>query len=275
MKRIKRDIVIVGSGAGGATVAKELAGKGKKVIVLEKGSFTNKIGNLGYALLYYDKLALSKSIEGYIIYRNITSGGTTLCSCGNGVRALENKLKSMGIDLEKEFEETEKELNIVPLSDNLMGGATKRIMESACELGYEMRPMPKFIDEKCISCGNCIYGCLQDAKWSSRKYLKEAEEKGVEVLYGVDVRKVLVSGKEAVGVKGVSRGRHIVVDANIVVVAAGGIGTPVLLQNSGINSGNRLFVIYSKVSKDRTKRTRWAVNVVARRVSSCPKCRFH
>jgi len=84
--RIKADIVIVGSGAGGATVAKELSKLSKKkIVILERGAKPNpkKIGTLRSAVLdFYDRCALRTSKEGTIIYRALMTGGTTVISCG-------------------------------------------------------------------------------------------------------------------------------------------------------------------------------------------------
>ena len=82
------DFVIVGSGAGGATLANELSGKGKSVAVIEKGVKEEKLGSFIDCSRYYDLTALKmakKSKEGVILWRSIMEGGSTSVSCGNGV----------------------------------------------------------------------------------------------------------------------------------------------------------------------------------------------
>ena len=83
------DCLIVGSGAGGATLAKELVGKGKDVLVVEKGRRQEKVGTFRDALRYYDVTSLKiprKSKEGVILWgiygrflwlRNSMPGGRT------------------------------------------------------------------------------------------------------------------------------------------------------------------------------------------------------
>lgn len=246
-KTLKADIIIVGSGVGGATVARELAKKGKKIVVVEKGHFFSlaQIGTELCAYNFYDKHGMwSKTKEGIFYYRTIMTGGTSIVSCGNGVRCLEKELTKLGIDLRKEFIETEKELGITPVPNRLMGEGTRRIMEAASRLDFEMKPMPKMINfKKCIRCGNCVVGCRPDAKWTALKYLNEARKNGALVMEQLDVNKVLISKRRAVGIAGTdAKGKIVKLFGNTIILAAGGIGTPIILQNSGIKAGQKLFL---------------------------------
>lgn len=104
--------------------------------------------------------------------------------------------------------------------------------------------MPKFIDPaKCSKCGNCVLGCVKGAKWTALDYLDEANRGNAEVLYDTTVQRVLVENGKAIGVK--ARGAQGTVDirADNVILAAGGLGTPVILQSSGIQeAGSDLFM---------------------------------
>jgi len=247
MRIIETEVIVVGSGVGGATVARELSKAGVKVLVAEKGTFVEKIGSKRTAVNFYfrNRSGLwDKSKEGVIIYRSTMLGGSTVVSCGNGVRALEKELKEMGIDLSEEFEEIDVEFGIEPLSSKLIGKTTRRIMDAAVELGYNMVPMPKFINQdKCVSCGNCILGCKYEAKWSPISYLNEAKDNGASILTDVNATEVLISNGRAIGVKGIDSEGELEIYGDIVVLAAGGIGTPVILQKSGIKeAGNNLFI---------------------------------
>ncbi|MDD4910199.1 MAG: GMC family oxidoreductase [Candidatus Omnitrophica bacterium] len=255
------DIVIVGSGVAGSTLARELAKNGRKVLVVEKGPdlARKKFGSQFYAAVnLYDRLGLlSRSRQGVFFYRSIAVGGTSLVSCGNGVRGLEAEFKNLGMDLTQEFLEAEKELAVTPVPDRFIGRGTKRIMDAADKLGFKMMPMPKIIDfRKCVSCGNCVLGCRTTARWSALTYLKEARDNGASLLAGADITKVLVSEGRAAGVEGRGRaGRKIEIRANTVILAAGGIGTPVILQNSGIEAGRKLFLDLFNVTIGLTKDT--------------------
>ena len=241
--KLKTEIAIIGSGAGGATIAKELSKKGKKVLILERGSFTKEIGTQRAGLGFYDRCALRTSKEGTIIYRTLMVGGTTVVSCGNGIRVLESELKGLGIDLSKEFEETEKELLIAPLPKKLIGPGSELIMNSANRMGLEMVPMPKYINsKKCNSCGRCVLGCARGAKWSAVNYVKEAMKHGAQLISKVDVKQIAIHNNRAIGLVAKSPKGTVRIYADKVILAAGGIGSPAILKRSGIEeAGNKLF----------------------------------
>ncbi|MDD5078409.1 MAG: FAD-dependent oxidoreductase [Candidatus Omnitrophica bacterium] len=238
-KRLRTEIVIVGSGAGGATLAKELSERGREVIVVEKG------GESGSRTRFSDKSELCvKSNEGLGIFRAFGIGGTTAVSCGNAVRSLEKELGILGINLSSEFRDAEKDLGVRPVPAGLLGNGTRKIMEAARKSGVIMERMPKAIDWKeCRRCGKCLLGCCYGAKWTAGKYLRQAESSGVKVLKRVEICEVLTSGGNAVGVRGRDGRGDIFISAEKVILAAGGLVTPAILQRSGVSAaGGNLFV---------------------------------
>ncbi|MBN1455738.1 MAG: GMC family oxidoreductase, partial [Methanomicrobia archaeon] len=155
-------VLIVGSGAGGATVAKELAAQDTEVVLLECGPV---IRERDAAHCYAN---VRSEVE---ILRTCCLGGSTLVSAGNCVRALESELRALGLDLRAEFEETERELRIRPLPDSHLGAGTNRLMAAATELGFRVARIPKCIDHaKCTPCGNCAFGCPHNAKWTALEF---------------------------------------------------------------------------------------------------------
>lgn len=238
MKNSKYDYLIVGSGAGGATLAKELAQRKKSVLVVEAGKDEKKIADA------YKHYATRKSKEGVIIWQARMAGGSTVVSCGNGVRCLEKELSDLGIDLSKEFVQAEQEMHIAPISERLLSSGSKAIMRAAKELGYDMKMMPKFIDSKaCRKCGNCARGCDKGAKWTALNYLEDAKNGGAETIYETSVKKIIIDNGKAKGIRCVGKEGITEIFADAVILAAGGIGTPIILQNSGIkDAGAGLFV---------------------------------
>ena len=104
---MKSDIIVVGSGVGGATVARELSTQGYKVIIIEKGKYC-KLGTARRALSFYSGSLWNfcpgeLSEEGTEILRTIMVGGSSMVTLGNGVRAFQTEFKTMGINLEREF----------------------------------------------------------------------------------------------------------------------------------------------------------------------------
>lgn len=244
----KYEIVIVGSGPSGATLARELSRAGRDVLLIEKGKdWRNSpfYGTYFGCLFYIDKSGLLFTQEGLNIIRGILTGGSTNLYCATAARPpewLKNKYK---IDIEKYVDETIKELNIKPLPQELLGEASKRCMEAANEIGLTWEPLPKFMDiSKCrygFDCGaKCMLGCRCGAKWTANEYIDEAKKHGCEVLTSTEVEKVLIYDKQASGVKGKIKGKiPFEIEGDIIILSAGGIGTPIILQNSGLNSAGK------------------------------------
>ncbi len=222
--------IIVGSGAGGGTLARELSKRGVSTTVIEKGPFTSAKN----AYKYYDIMNVGTEVS-----RTLSVGGTTNVSAGNAVRTCEEEFKKMGIDLSLEFEEIEKNLCVDVLPDTHFGEGTKKIMDAANSLGFEVQKMPKFIDtELCKPCGKCAFGCSRNAKWTSVDYIEEAKKNGAKIVDNTPVTDLIVSNGTIKGVKS----NEDIFEADIVVLSAGAIESPRLLQKIGIDAGNNLFV---------------------------------
>jgi choline dehydrogenase-like flavoprotein len=242
------EVIIIGSGAGGATLAHDLSKGGKRVLVLERGK-REQIGTFWDAARFYDltskALAIPRhSIEGVVVWRAFMAGGTTVVAMGNIARCLEKELAAKGIDLQEELAAAEGEIGLAPNPEPLLSKGSKALRAAAAELGYTFRPTPKFIDvAKCCRCAKCCFGCPEDAKWSALRYLEPAVSAGVEVRYQTTVTRILSDGGAAHGV--LARGPRGTeeIHADVVVVAAGALATPAILRSSGIDeAGRALFV---------------------------------
>ena len=222
--------VVVGSGAGGGTVARELARAGVSVTLIEKGPSTHT----EKAYKYYNILNVGTEVSS-----TVCLGGTTLVTAGNAVKTCEESFKKIGINLNAEFEEIDKELHIKTLPDSHLGEGTLKIMESARSLGLEVQKMTKSINpDLCKPCGKCAFGCPRNAKWTSMEFIKEAEEYGAKIVEKTAVTDILVSNGEVNGVKCGDK----IFKSDVVILSAGAIETPRLLQKIGVNAGNNLFV---------------------------------
>ncbi len=244
--RTQTDVVVAGSGPGGATVARQLARAGKKVVLLEKGREQRMIGNHFAALLFADRLGLSFSEEGMNIVRAFISGGSTIMYCGAASEPPEWFNSRYGIDLAPYCRETIEELKLEPLPDEIVGSAGLRILEAGNELGHGFQKLPKFISpERCrMRCGGtCMLGCPHKAKWTAREYIQDMREAGGELIARADVQEVIIEDGVARGLRALTPHGLLEVAAETVVIAAGGIGTPSILQRSGLHeAGQRMFV---------------------------------
>jgi len=238
------DCLVVGSGTGGASIARELSKKGKKVTILEAGAYP-KLGTEFNALKIYTGGFLSPgefSKDNVEILRTKMVGGSSVVTYGNGTIALQAEFKSHGVDLEAEFIEAESDLNIVECPEDNMGVRTKLLMKTSQELGYNCMPMPKFIDfTKCRGCGNCVLGCIYGAKWTSRNFIGDSYKHGAKLLTNHFVEEILIQDNQVKGVRTRTPDGMKEIEAETVILAAGGLGTPVILLNSGLEAGSHLF----------------------------------
>ena len=231
----KYDYVVIGSGASGAAVAEKISSD-YKVLILEKGQSLS----LNEAHKGYVKTSFNKNFEKHgrvEILSGTGVGGTTLLSIANGVRAQEKELKNLGIDIEKELDEVERDLSIRQIPENMLGGRTKLFIEKAKELGYDPKIMPKMIDfKKCKNCGKCNMGCQFQAKKTSLYYIEKSLSKGAELKTNYEATKINKSGKSFI-----VKGKSFDISAKNVILSAGALGTPKILNNSGIKTPKRLF----------------------------------
>jgi choline dehydrogenase-like flavoprotein len=226
-------------------------------VVLEAGGqfkpFTRRVGwtePLRRAGLLGGERNVSRFIPAYrtdrssdelLLVRSVAMGGCTVVSCGNMVRA-EGGLKEIGLDLSKEFGELEGCIGVGTVPKERWRPLTVKMFAAAQEMGFDPAPTPKAVDmERCTSCGLCEVGCSKGARWDSRRFLAEAVTAGCTVLPKTTVNKVILEGGKAVGVQVETNGRSDTVKGDVVVLAAGGIGTAQILRASGIAPSDTLW----------------------------------
>ena len=244
--------IIIGSGAGGAMTAKMLA-KHFDVTVLEAGKAfqpmsvsMDLLAKYRKTGLYFDERLIQLFVRNMVIDNSSNEmimvygrgvGGTTTLATGNAVRADEG-LKKIGINLDDEFEEIYKEVPITTDHQRYWTPITKKEFEVMQELGMNPEPMPKMLRPgECKLCGHCSIGCPTRAKWDVRELLDD-----INVVTGCKVTKIDIGDRLAKRVHAVKGLSHLTLEADIIVVAAGGMGTPEILRNSGIECQPTLFV---------------------------------
>jgi len=240
------DAIVVGSGPGGATVARDLSRRGQRVLILERGRNAAIRGSATQAIwdLTFPGRGLAVTPELLAVVRGITTGGSSVFYYATAIDPPLDMFRRHGIELAEDVDEIKTELPLGPLSDELIGPAASRIMASASELGYDWRPLPKLVyQDRCRpDCDLCTLGCPHGAKWSSRVFVEEAVERGARLLTGARVERVLRSNGSAVGVEARVDGRRQRFEAGHVVLAAGGIGSSEILRASGIDrAGHDIF----------------------------------
>ncbi|MEH6578651.1 MAG: FAD-dependent oxidoreductase [Amphritea sp.] len=241
------DVIVVGTGPGGATVAKTLAEAGQSVVMLEwgdaaplRGEFSQMAGIAavpGKGAFVHSDLSL--------VMRGITAGGTSAINFATVMEPPLELFQKYGIDLSAQTLALRQQLPINTLPDHLMGPLASRIQSGAQSLGLDWQKLEKLIYlDKCrAACHRCTYGCPFDAKWSAREFIEEAVKCSAKLLTGAKVFRVLHRDGRVQGVEYQKGGVGHKLYADHVVLAAGGIGSPRVLQNSGFeNAGRDYFV---------------------------------
>lgn len=234
------DVIVVGSGPGGATVARELSRKGKSVLILEWGDNDPVNGTLWNTIprmfIPFKSLFITGQALGMV--RGITTGGSSQAYSATAFEPPVDMLNAYGVDIRDEVEEIRNVVPIDQLSDELMSPAGQVFYDSAKELGYDVNRLNKFIyQEKCEpGCVKCSYGCPKGAKWFAANFVDDALNEGGIMVNKAKVNKVIVKNKKAVGVEFKHKKELYRAYAPQIVIAAGGIGSPLILRESGIKS---------------------------------------
>jgi choline dehydrogenase-like flavoprotein len=249
------DVVIVGSGAGGAAAATVLAEAGLDVIVLEAGAHYERDTYPSDQLeaitaIYRDAgLTIAEGRPPIPVPVARTVGGTTVINSGTCFRApervLQHWLEAHGIrwaaDLDPDFGEAEEFLRVQRLDPERMGRNGQLAMEGAEALGASGGPISRNAGS-CVQCSSCPYGCRIDAKRGMHvSYLPRAVAAGARLRAGVDAHRILVEDGRAVGVACSAGARdngsarpYTVRARRATIVAGGALGTPELLKRSGL-----------------------------------------
>jgi choline dehydrogenase-like flavoprotein len=251
------DVVIVGSGAGGAVAAATLAAAGLDVIVLEAGDSYSRDSYPedpleAIASLYRDGgLTIAEGRPPIPVPVARTVGGTTVINSGTCFRAPEPVLESWrdryGVEwadrLDPDFAEAEEFLQVTRLDPERMGRNGQLAMEGAAAIGASGGPISRNAGN-CVQCSSCPYGCRIDAKRGMHvSYLPRAVAAGARLRTGVEARRVIVENGRAAGVRCVARppGRrsgsrrpYTVRARRATILAGGAFGTPELLLRSGL-----------------------------------------
>jgi choline dehydrogenase-like flavoprotein len=251
------DVVVVGSGAGGAVVARELAARGRSVVLIEEGGFFTGKDFTGGPREMIDLLYRNRGLTGALgrppipIPLGRCVGGTTTINSGTCYRApdyvLEDWAERFGVrglsepELRPYFERVESELGVRPVPDQIYGRNSRLFERGAAALGFAGARIPRN-ERGCLGTGVCAFGCPQDAKQAMHvSYVPRALADGARLYARCRVTRILCSAGRAIGVVGRfadaaehETGHELRVLARQVVVACGALLTPALLERSGV-----------------------------------------
>ncbi len=251
--------IVIGSGAGGAMAAKELQGHFQVTILEAGGEFqpfafnVNHLARFRKTGLYLDErmitalfpsMRVRKATSGMVLVYGRGTGGTTTLATGNGLR-YDQGLQKIGINLDEEFAELAEEIPLSTDHQKSWKPSTRALFDACEQLGFDPVPTTKLVDyTRCVRCGRCVLGCPTGAKWDSRRLLEESIAGGAVLRTNCKVTKLGIDPKSQTvrTVYAKEKGRQTKFIADLVVLAAGGLGTPIILEQSGIPCEQTLFV---------------------------------
>lgn len=252
---LEADVVIIGTGAGGAAAALELASQGLAVVVLEEGryhdrrDFTGRLTEMIPRL--YRAMGLTAAIGNTVIPipigRNV--GGTTTINSGTAMAAPPETLARWRAKGLRELTDAEMApynaevmdiLQVQKADPRYVGEIGKVMKEGAHRIGFvQTHDLPRNA-AGCDGQGLCQFGCPTDAKQSTNvSYMPRALDAGAFLFTGFRATELLKQGHiiEGVRAEGVTRDgqrRQLIVRARATIVAMGSFLTPVFLMRNGI-----------------------------------------
>lgn len=249
-RQIDCDVCVIGTGAGGAPVAKELAEGGREVVMLEEGGyhttddFDGRHSNM-FSKLYRDSgQTITVGNPPIMMPLGRTVGGTSLINSGTCFRTPDSVLQSWQkefglIDLTSElldpyFRRVEREINVTQVPPELAGKNAQVVKRGADKLGYSGDYIYRNV-RGCVGSGVCTAGCPTSAKQHvGITYVPKAWQAGATTYTGCRAQSLIVDGERVVAVEAKTASGPLRVNCEAAVVAAGTVHTPLLLRHCGI-----------------------------------------
>jgi choline dehydrogenase-like flavoprotein len=254
---VRCDVVIVGSGAGGATMAAELASAGIDVVMLEEGGYHRTesfrpVYGQGLRTLYRDGgVGLALGTPPVLFSEGRCVGGSTVVNGGMSFRtpepvlqrwAREESVAAIGpADMERHFAAVERRLHVAHQDPETIGRDSELLKAGADARGWTIISNTRN-QIHCAGSNNCVLGCPTGAKQSMLvTNVPRAITHGARLFADCRVTRITRRGLTATGVEGrFTGGARLTVRAGVVIVAGGAIQTPALLLRSGFRSRSRL-----------------------------------
>ena len=244
---VECDVVVIGTGAGGAVVGRELAEAGLAVVFVEEGhyfdrsQFTGRSFDMQQRLYRRGGSTFSVGNVAIPIPIGQSVGGTTTVNSGTCYRTPERVLEhwrtelglgELGADaMAPYFDRVEAVLGVEPAKRELLGGNGRVIARGCRELGFTKHGPLRRNAPACDGQGVCCFGCPTDAKRSTNvSYIPLALRAGAELFTGAKMTRVIVEGGQARGIVAhTPDGTTLTVRARSVVIACGTLTTPLVL----------------------------------------------
>lgn len=255
--RERTQVVVIGSGAGGANVALRLVEQGIRVILLELGDqyrpedFSQEPAAATTMLWREFGMRMASGDTHFPVPGANALGGSTVINAGICFRPPEHMVRLWHDEHGAEWATADRLNPVVdwvwetmavrPVPEPFLGNHNLAARDAFAAMGWQYGVIDRNAPG-CVGCGVCYFGCPSGGKRSVDKaQIPAAIELGLRVITRARCDRILVDGGRATGVEGVlldrsGRNRRTTfhIDADAIVASCGGIDTPILLQESGL-----------------------------------------
>ncbi|HSC88641.1 MAG TPA: GMC family oxidoreductase [Polyangiaceae bacterium] len=258
-EELECDVVVIGTGAGGAVVGRHLAEQGLAVVFVEEGEHRRRNdfeGNFVWTLEHLYRNVMTLGNAPLLIPQGRLVGGSTAVNGGSSFRppawVTDRWCEEFGSDefssdaLAPYFDRTETILQVEPADTRYTGPIHDIFVRGTEALGWHHDVIRRNAPG-CRGEGFCDNGCRTDARRSTNiSYLPDAFARGAFLLTGMRADKLLMEGGRAVGIEGVAltrsrdevastRGpKRVRVKGRAVILAAGSLSSPLFLLSQGL-----------------------------------------
>ena len=254
---VECDVVVVGSGAGGATMAVELAEAGVDVVLIEEGGYHPTESFTADSLralrtLYRDGgggMAVGRPsvlfAEGRCVGGStVVNGGMSWRTPGGVLARWSEEVQSIGErEMEPYFARAEARHSVGLQDPETVGRDSELMRAGAAAKGWAVVPNRRG-QLHCAGTNNCSSGCPTGAKRSMLvTSVPRALALGARLYADCRVDRITRAGRAVTGLTGHfvrpggRPGPRLTVRAKTVIVAGGAIQTPALLARSGLRRG--------------------------------------
>ncbi len=264
---ITADAIVIGSGAGGAVAAARLAEAGKSVVIVEAGEFvpsdefTEREAEMTERLYAEGGLLATDDLAVSMLQGATVGGGTTvnwMIMLRTPDHVLEEWTRRFGLQdmnaaaMVPVFERIEREVHARRVPEDSHSENNRLLLEGARALGWKVE-QARINARGCVRSGFCGQGCRYDAKQGTQQtFLPRALAHGARLIANAKADRIEVVARAGTSARvqttkrvsvtvraprGNGPARQLVLEAPIVIVAGGGVETPLLLQRSGMGGG--------------------------------------
>lgn len=249
------DVVIIGTGAGGATAARVLSEAGLDVILVEEGPFIPKEQRRLDAFGAFKGMwrdagfqvaqgrAVTPVLQGCAVGGSTVINGAIIHRLPASIHAAWDREHSVARGLPYEaltraFDTMDAELHVAPAPESVLGGNNQTMRRGLTQLGIDGHAIRRNVHD-CQGSARCNQGCPTARKQSmDESYVPWAMRRGARVYATCRADQVLSKAGRATGVSArfKSGARLSLTARHAVIVAAGAVHTPLMLLRSGLRA---------------------------------------